>query len=115
MINRFDSSPSKLVAAAYPSFHFLPWSFTVAPHNWWKDVKLQRLLFYFMVEKFEITEPSDWYRVSEKQLTAANVDNAINRLGGLQAFLPQFYPSVEFDSTFFERRRRRPKTVNSDA
>ena len=73
MVKQYDSSISKILAAVYPDYDWLPWKFDLCPHNYWDDIKNQKKFIEWARKELKIKEMSDWYHVSTQVIEALYV------------------------------------------
>ena len=65
-MQRYNFSPSQLLASVYPSYSWLPWRFGKCPQNFWGEISNQRKFLDWASKELNIKEMADWYNISHK-------------------------------------------------
>jgi hypothetical protein len=60
------SGLDQLLSEAYPEYDWLPWKFSACPPKYWDDLKNQRKFMDWASKQLNITDMSDWYKVTDK-------------------------------------------------
>jgi hypothetical protein len=66
LLHLYNNSPSHLLSKLYPDYDWLPWKFTVCPHNFWDNESNQRKFMDWASNELKIKAMSDWYSVTFK-------------------------------------------------
>jgi hypothetical protein len=66
LLNKYQSSPSRLFSTVYPEYEWLPWKFDHCPQKYWNSVNNQKQFLDWAGKQFQYKEMSDWYNVSVK-------------------------------------------------
>jgi hypothetical protein len=66
LLNIYKVSPTRLLAAVYPEFDWVPWEFERCNRNVWTNVEDQRAFVEWAGKKWGINDMSDWYKVGHK-------------------------------------------------
>jgi len=61
----FENSIAKSLAAAYPNYEWLNWKFNYMPRSWWDDEKNQRIFMDWMGRQLNFKKKDDWYKLSK--------------------------------------------------
>lgn len=93
----YEGSPSKMIAAVFSDYPYLPWMFENRRLGLGKDEDTMKEMLKYVEQKLEMKSLDDWYRVSGKALNEMGIGFAIQREGGLAKVLPKLYPQHKWD------------------
>jgi len=112
----------------YPSHDWHPGLFTKPPNYLWEDLlenlqlganpsdlpdkpptEVVRSYIQHLEKRLDIRQPSDWYRISRKQLLKSGGIYMIDKLGGLGQVLPIAYPHFEWELTKFTDKSKKAR------
>jgi len=70
---RYRDSPFRAIMSIYPEYNWHDWKFAHVPTGYWRNVSHQTAFIRYMADKYEISQPSEWKRVTYQ---------AVNENGG---------------------------------
>lgn len=109
LLSNFNNSLPALLAGVYPDH---PWQF-------WRFDKVNKAHLPFdailkdLEEKFEITKPEDWSRISAKQVRDLGLESFLAKHGGLSGVLRKAYPDLN-DASLLKRSQALNRTPPSE-
>jgi len=63
--DKFDFSHTKLLKSCFPDYNWLPWKFTIAPKNFWKE-KINVIWYLNWLEgELGIKDKNEWYKINK--------------------------------------------------
>ena len=66
LLDKYQDSPSALLASTYPDHEWLPWQFSKGPRNFWSENKNIRKFMDWAGKYLKVKEMNDWYKISTK-------------------------------------------------
>jgi hypothetical protein len=69
LLKRHDGSQSKLLAAVFPEYDWLPWKFSVTPKNYWDDPKNQKRFIEWAAKELNVNQPEEWNNITLAVIT----------------------------------------------
>jgi len=92
LLARYRNVISRMLETVYPEYDWLPWKFTVSPHNSWKDPAVILKAVKFAEKSLNLKEVQDWHRVSISQLREIDLAQIFLNNGGVANVLKIAYP-----------------------
>ena len=90
-----------MLKAVYPDYNWMPWRFKVSPKGVSKDPNVLAMALDFAQKELEISDSSDWYRISMNQLKDIGIEEIIKQNGGLFFSLTTARPTVNWEQSSF--------------
>ena len=101
LLNRYRGSMLQMLSAVYPEYKWEPWRFARTSRSLLRnEVELSRAVKE-LSQSLDIKHPSDWYRVSKDELTAAGAAALLRQHGGLVGVLRVVYPNEAWKEDYF--------------
>jgi hypothetical protein len=66
MNSKYDGSCWQLLSEVYPEYDWLPWKFSRAPRNIWREHKYRRMFLDWAGKQLGVKEYDDWLSVSRQ-------------------------------------------------
>lgn len=96
LLKTTDGSILKLLTTTYPEYEWLPWRFSPLPKDLSIESGDETRFIQALEAELHLCERSDWYRVSDSQLTALGANRYLKRLGGIEEVLKRQRPEIDW-------------------
>lgn len=97
-----------MLREVYPEHEWLPWKFKKVPSNIGRDPLVVRQTLKYIESEKKLTQPQQWYDVSQTQLKQLGVLYLIQQMGGLYHVLKQSQGDFPWEETRFVGHRAAP-------
>ena len=102
----YNGSPLQFLKSVFPQERWLPWKFTVAPTNTWKDKQIRKDYAIWLGEELNYKNMEDWYKITLKDI---NSNRGCGLLcdyynGSPSQFLKSVFPHYPWDLSKFKKK-----------
>jgi hypothetical protein len=100
--SKYNSSLPLLLAEIYPEYDWLPWKFSVCPHNYWDNKENQRKFMDWAGKQMNVNDMSDWYNVTRKDLCSIGGRSLLMKYNNSRLrLLSEIYPKYDWNAEKF--------------
>lgn len=101
---RYNSSVYAMLKEVYPEHDWLPWEFERTPPGVSRDPEVLEKAVSYIEKRYNITDPTDWYHLSDKFPSGRGIGVIFRDNGGLFASLKLARPNFPWEEEMFDSR-----------
>jgi hypothetical protein len=96
ILSKYSFSPSKMLLEVYPNHDWIIWKFKCVPQGFWDNAGNRKEFLNWLEKQMYITKWTDWYRISQKQISKVASTTVIQRYG-MMSLLKEAFPQWKWD------------------
>eukprot|EP01125_Pyxidicula_operculata_P013676 TRINITY_DN4544_c0_g1_i1.p1 TRINITY_DN4544_c0_g1~~TRINITY_DN4544_c0_g1_i1.p1 ORF type:complete len:657 (+),score=99.41 TRINITY_DN4544_c0_g1_i1:645-2615(+) len=107
-LQNYGRSVYRMVKAVYPDYYWVPWNFKRVSSNFWNNSENIKSYMDETAQKLDIKDPSEWWKVSNKQMNDSGAQGLIKKFGGLAKTVQKAYPDAQnLNPSLFSKKTKR--------